>query len=158
MRRPAARLGPGSFAIVCIVLGVIPIGLATLGAPGLTWPTVYARASGCHPVEVHTGSRGSGHEVTACQMRWMGDDGSAHSAGINYPLGDVQDGAFRTVRVSGNQAVDPSGLWANLRFAAVLGGGSLLFAAFLTRMWWRRRRHTVRPTDRSHLRWDATNS
>jgi hypothetical protein len=138
-RRRPARLGPGSFAIVCAVLGLIPIGVATLGTPALTWPTAYATASGCHAVEVHT-SRRSKHEMTACRMRWIGDDGRARSAEIDYPLGDVQNGAVRTVRVMGNRAADPAGMWANLRLAAVLGGGFLILAAFLARRWVRRRR------------------
>jgi hypothetical protein len=141
VRRGSARLGPGSFAIVCAVLGLIPFGVATLGTPALTWPTVYATAGGCHPVEVHTGRR-SGHEVSACRMRWTGDDGGAHSATVDYPLGDVRDGAVRTVRVSGNRAADPDVVWGNLRFAAVLGGGFLVLAAFLARRWWVRRRRT----------------
>jgi hypothetical protein len=141
-RRGLARLGPGSFAIVCIVLGLIPIGVATLGTPALTWPTASATASGCHAVDVHTGRR-RGHKVTACRMRWIDGDGSAHSAGIDYPLGDVEDGAVRAVRVSGSRAVDPDEVWANLRFAAVLGGGCLLLAIFLARLWWVRRRRPL---------------
>lgn len=137
-RRGPARLGPGSFAIVCAVLGLIPIGVATLGTPALTWPTVYATASGCHPVEVRTGRRG-GHDVTACRMRWTGDDGRTHSGTVDYPLGEVRDGAVRTVRVMGNRAADPGGVWDNLRFAAVLGGVFLLLAAYLARRWWVRR-------------------
>lgn len=139
VRRGPARLGPGFFAIACAVLGLIPIGVATLGTPALTWPTVYATASGCHAVPVHAG-RHSGADVTACRMRWTGDDGGAHTGTVDYPLGEVRDGAVRTVRVMGNRAADPDVVWANLRFAAVLGGGFLLLAAYLGRRWWRRRK------------------
>lgn len=140
VRRGSGRLGPGSFAIVCAVLGLIPIGVATLGTPALTWPSVYATASGCHPVEVHTGRRNNGYDVTACRMRWTGDDGGTHSGTVDYPLGQVRDGAVRTVRVLGNRAADPAELWGNLRFAAVLGGGFLLLSAYLAWRWWVRRR------------------
>jgi hypothetical protein len=139
VRRRPARLGPGFFAIACAVLGLIPIGIVRVGMPELTWPTAYATASGCHPALVYTQPR-HGHEATACQMRWTDDEGT-RSAEVNYPLGEVKDGAVRAVRVSGNRAADPGTVQANLRFALVLGGGLLLLAALLARRWWTRRRH-----------------
>jgi hypothetical protein len=142
-RRRPARLGPGSFAIAFVLAGLIPLGVATLGTPALGWPTAYATASGCHAGQVHTG-RHSAHEVTACRMHWTGEDGSHHSAGVDYPLGEVQDGAVKAVRVSGDRAADPEVISANLRPAAVLAGGFLLLAALLTWWWWVRRRRAAR--------------
>ena len=142
-RRRSARLGPGFFAIVCAVLSLIPFVIATVGTPERTWPTVHATASGCHAVLVHT-DRGHGYEATACQMRWTDENGSARSAEVNYPLGEVKDGAVREVRVSGSRAVDPGTVWAGQRSALLIGGGLLLLAAFLGRRWRTRRRPAVR--------------
>ena len=141
VRRRPARLGPGFFAIVFAVLGLIPIGIVTVGTPELSWPTENATASGCHAVWVHI-ARGPDHEVTACQMRWTDEYGSTRSAEVDYPFEEVKDGAVRAVRVSGSRAADPDTAWAKVRSGLAIGGGLLLVAALLARRWWtRRRRH-----------------
>ncbi len=142
VRRAPGRLGPGSFAIVCAVLGLIPLGVATLGTPAWNWPTVSATAQDCHAGWQGTGKR-RGHEVTRCMMRWA-DSGHRGAATVEYPLGDVTDGTVKPVRVNGSRAVDAAGLSANLWFAAGLSAIFLLIAGVLGWRWYVRGRRTVR--------------